>query len=47
MPSRGPKSLGDGNVFSHALVQFARAYADQNEADYARFMAAREAGELA
>lgn len=38
--------LGDSDDFDRALVKFARAYADQNEADYARFMQALEAGEL-
>ena len=38
--------LGDGNEFDKALVKFAAAYADQNEADYARFMEALENGEL-
>lgn len=38
--------LGEGDTFEKALAKFARAYADQNEADYARFMQARESGEL-
>ena len=38
--------LGDGVDFSKAIGKFARAYADQNEADYARFTAALEAGEI-
>jgi uncharacterized protein (DUF2252 family) len=38
--------LGDGIEFSKAVAKFARAYANQNEADYARFMEALESGEL-
>ena len=38
--------LGDGADFSKAIAKFARSYANQNEADYARFMAALKAGEL-
>jgi uncharacterized protein (DUF2252 family) len=38
--------LGESDEFDRELVKFARSYADQNEADYARFMQAREAGEL-
>ena len=38
--------LGNGTSFDEAMVRFAQAYADQNEADYARFMEALEAGEL-
>ena len=39
--------LGETDEFDRAIAKFARAYADQNEADYASFMAALEAGELA
>lgn len=39
--------LGETDAFDRAVAKFARAYAKQNEADYARFMAALEAGELA
>ena len=38
--------LGETDEFDRALAKFARAYAKQNEADYKRFMEAREAGEL-
>lgn len=38
--------LGKGDTFDKAMAAFARAYADQNERDYGRFLAARaEAGE--
>ena len=39
--------LGETDAFDKAIAKFARAYADQNDADYARFMAALQAGELA
>ena len=35
--------LGKGAAFDHAMAAFARAYADQNERDYGRFVAARAA----
>ena len=38
--------LGDGTDFDEALIDFARAYADQNEADYAQFKAAADAGRI-
>ena len=38
--------VGDSEELSSAIVKFARAYADQNEADYKRFMEALESGEL-
>ena len=38
--------LGKTDAFDRAIAKFARAYANQNEVDYARFMAALEAGEL-
>lgn len=38
--------LGESKDFDKAIAKFAVAYADQNEADYARFMQALEAGEL-
>jgi len=38
--------LGKSDKFDRAIAEFAAAYADQNEADYQRFMAAIEAGEL-
>lgn len=38
--------LGSGAKFSKAVAKFARAYAKQNEKDYARFMKALKSGEL-
>lgn len=38
--------LGSGNVFDEAVADFAEAYADQTEADYAAFLAAIGAGTL-
>ena len=38
--------LGETDAFDQAILAFARAYADQNEADYTRFMEALSAGEL-
>lgn len=38
--------LGSSDKFDRAIARFAVAYADQNEADYARFMQALSAGEL-
>ena len=38
--------LGTDDAFDKAILEFARAYADQNEIDYARFMEALESGEL-
>jgi len=38
--------LGKGDAFDRAMAKFACSYADQNEADYARFMQAVESGEL-
>ena len=38
--------LGDTDEFDKAVGKFASAYADQNDLDYQRFMAALEAGEL-
>ena len=38
--------LGDTDEFDKAISKFASAYADQNEADYERFMEACRAGEL-
>ena len=38
--------MGDTDEFDKAVGKFARAYAQQNEADYRRFMEAYEAGEL-
>lgn len=38
--------LGGGEAFDDAMVEFAQAYADQNEADYSRFMEALAGGEF-
>lgn len=38
--------LGKKDTFDRAIARFAVAYADQNQADYERFMRAYEAGEL-
>jgi uncharacterized protein (DUF2252 family) len=38
--------LGSGGAFDRAMVEFAEAYADQNERDYAAFAAAIEAGRI-
>jgi uncharacterized protein (DUF2252 family) len=38
--------LGSGDVFDRAVADFARAYADQAEADYRSFLAAIDAGRL-
>ncbi|HVQ23039.1 MAG TPA: DUF2252 family protein, partial [Candidatus Saccharimonadia bacterium] len=38
--------LGDDAAFDHAIGEFAIAYADQTERDYAAFMAAIKAGRL-
>ena len=38
--------LGKGTAFDEAIGQFAVAYADQNEEDFARFRAAIESGEI-
>jgi uncharacterized protein (DUF2252 family) len=39
--------LGDDRAFDHAIVDFAAAYADQNERDHAAFVAAITAGRIA
>jgi uncharacterized protein (DUF2252 family) len=39
--------LGKGEVFDRAIARFARGYADQNERDYAAFVAAIRSGRLA
>ena len=39
--------LGGGDVFDHALADFAEAYADQNERDYAALRAAADVGRVA
>jgi hypothetical protein len=38
--------LGKSTTFDEAIADFAEAYADQNEADYAAFLAAIESGRL-
>ena len=38
--------LGDGEVFDHAIADFAVAYADQNEQDYQRLLQAVSAGRV-
>jgi uncharacterized protein (DUF2252 family) len=38
--------LGKGDTFDRALVEFARAYADQNERDYATLKEAQRAGRI-
>jgi hypothetical protein len=38
--------LGKGDTFDRALVEFARAYADQNERDYATLKDAERAGRI-
>jgi uncharacterized protein (DUF2252 family) len=39
--------LGKGDAFDKALARFAEAYADQNERDFERLLAAAEDGEIA
>ena len=38
--------LGKSDVFDEAIADFAQAYADQNDADYAAFLAAIDSGRL-
>ncbi|MFC8600465.1 DUF2252 family protein, partial [Isoptericola sp. NPDC057191] len=38
--------LGRSDVFDRAVADFAAAYADQNERDYARFLDAVSSGRL-
>ncbi|HVL60320.1 MAG TPA: DUF2252 family protein [Microbacterium sp.] len=38
--------LGKSTAFDEAIADFAEAYADQNDADYAAFLAAIESGRL-
>jgi len=38
--------LGKGDVFDQSMVQFAESYADQNERDFERVLAAAESGEI-
>lgn len=39
--------LGKGDAFDKALARFAETYADQNESDFARVLAAAQQGEIA
>ena len=39
--------LGDDTTFAHAIAEFASAYADQNESDYAAMRAAMRSGRIA
>ncbi len=39
--------LGGGDVFDRAIVEFSKAYADQNERDYARLAEAAKSGRIA
>jgi len=39
--------LGSGDIFDRALVDFAAAYANQNERDYRAFASAAESGQIA
>jgi hypothetical protein len=38
--------LGTGEVFDHAIADFAIAYADQNEQDYQQLLQAVSAGRV-
>jgi hypothetical protein len=38
--------LGNGNAFDRAIVEFSKAYADQNERDYKRLAGAAKSGEI-
>jgi thiamine monophosphate kinase len=38
--------LGSGNAFDRAILDFSRAYADQNERDYGRLQEAVKAGRI-
>ena len=38
--------LGNNDAFARAILGFSRAYAEQNERDYARLQAAVKAGEI-
>jgi uncharacterized protein (DUF2252 family) len=38
--------LGSGEVFDHSVAEFAAGYADQNDADYAAFVAAIKSGRI-
>jgi Uncharacterized protein conserved in bacteria (DUF2252) len=47
--SRVPQTVpgrGKGDTFDRAMADFAAAYADQNERDYAAFAAAVDSGRL-
>ena len=38
--------LGDGNAFDRAILDFSKAYADQNDADYAALAEAVKSGRI-
>ena len=38
--------LGKGSTFDRAILEFSRAYAEQNERDYQALLAAVEAGRI-
>jgi hypothetical protein len=38
--------LGSGNAFDRAILEFSRAYADQNERDYGRLSEALKSGRI-
>jgi sugar/nucleoside kinase (ribokinase family) len=38
--------LGSNDAFARAILEFSRAYAEQNERDYARLQAAVKGGEI-
>ena len=44
--SRSPRTWASPTAFDEAIADFAEAYADQNDADYAAFLAAIESGRL-
>ena len=46
-PAKIAGYLGADKAFDHAIADFADAYADQNERDYAAFIAAIRTGRVA
>ena len=44
--SRSPRTSGKSDTFEESIADFAEAYADQNDADYAAFTRAIESGRL-
>ena len=46
-PAQIAAYLGPDDAFDHAIGTFAEAYADQNDRDYAAFMAAIRSGRIA